>query len=280
MERRLVKQGRNALTLTLPARWLKDKGLAAGDSVQLEEGNQELVIRCMPMSSHATVEIDVAGQERSLLWHAVLGCYLEGYDRIIVHHDQPVAMQDTSRALVGMVVEDHGPTRTVLSSIIAVPETSIDVLVRRVLHLLAQHAGLLVNVSSGTMDAREMKQQELVLDSTIYYVLRHLVKYQDRKHAYRTFLFLDTIETAADLLSLLAKHVAEDTYLARTVSEHVKEYTHLVAAGDLPALYASLRAFRREVEKPTFGAGLAFSLAELLYNNIGFFLSMNKDEKK
>jgi len=44
MERKLVKQGRNALTVTLPAKWLKFRRLEAGDSVFFDEKDDGILI--------------------------------------------------------------------------------------------------------------------------------------------------------------------------------------------------------------------------------------------
>ncbi|MGV8169112.1 MAG: AbrB/MazE/SpoVT family DNA-binding domain-containing protein, partial [Candidatus Nanoarchaeia archaeon] len=59
MERKLVKQGQNALTVTLPAKWLKQKGLKAGGSVFLEVENNSVVVKSSVKSQKKEMTIDV-----------------------------------------------------------------------------------------------------------------------------------------------------------------------------------------------------------------------------
>jgi antitoxin component of MazEF toxin-antitoxin module len=44
MIRKLVKQGDNALTVTLPAHWIKDQGLKTGNEVHLQEIGRNIEI--------------------------------------------------------------------------------------------------------------------------------------------------------------------------------------------------------------------------------------------
>ena len=44
MRRKLVKQGVNALTVTLPAKWIEKKGLKAGDEIDVVEEENKIEI--------------------------------------------------------------------------------------------------------------------------------------------------------------------------------------------------------------------------------------------
>ena len=44
MERKLVQQGNNALTVTLPSTWLKKYNLKAKDVVELEEAGRAIMV--------------------------------------------------------------------------------------------------------------------------------------------------------------------------------------------------------------------------------------------
>jgi antitoxin component of MazEF toxin-antitoxin module len=70
MERKLVKQGRDALTLTLPAKWLKQKGLKQGDSVFIEQHDNFLKLNIGSRVKFTETTIDA----RTFFRNYVLAC--------------------------------------------------------------------------------------------------------------------------------------------------------------------------------------------------------------
>ncbi|HIH23770.1 TPA: hypothetical protein HA251_01940 [Candidatus Woesearchaeota archaeon] len=272
MERKLVKQGRNALTVTLPAAWLKAKGLVAGNSVYLIERNSELAITTALSSPRKTVTVDLTGADRSMFFHVIIAKYIEGHDTIIVNHDAPKVAQDVGAELMGMVIEEHSRTRTVYRSMIAVPEDNFDALVRRAGHLLVQLARSLETLAKGKASMDDIRTEERLLDYHLLFCLRFLNKYENREHAYRYFLLCATLEQAGDHIKQLAKCVGRDVTLARLVGDIIERYVYLLFAGDLHRMYTTLREYRKAVPTRTFAHGLAYSLGETLYNYIGFIV--------
>jgi phosphate uptake regulator len=265
MERKLVKQGRNALTVTLPSRWLQEKGLKAGNSVFIEQG-KNLVITTTG-AARTAVELDLRGFEKPMMYHAVLGAYIEGYDVIAAHHSSSKVAQEIALSLIGMVTEEHTSSRIVLKSIVSVPEDNFDVLLRRAAHLLNQQAKTLLQPNC----EEEVQAQEIILDQNLIYCLRYLSKYEHNK-SYRQFLICETLELAADQISRIAKHIGKQRQLAEIISKYIDEYTKLLFTKDFKKMYVTLRAFRNAIQTKTYADGLAVSLAELLYNYIGYVI--------
>ena len=44
MKRKIIKQGHNTLTVTLPSKWVKDLNLSAGDEIELIEKDKSILI--------------------------------------------------------------------------------------------------------------------------------------------------------------------------------------------------------------------------------------------
>lgn len=272
MERKLVKQGRNALTVTLPAQWLKRHRLIAGDSIFVREGNAQLVLTTTPSAARREITIDVRTCERHMAYHLVLGKYIEGYDAITLLHHNLQLGPELLRQMLGMVMEEHGETRTVFRSIIAVPEENFHAVMRRAVHLLLQQARSVGAVAAGTATREQVKADEKLLDYNLLYCLRYLNKYSSTEHAYRYFLLCATIEAAGDQLSAIAKHIGKQQALAQVIGEGIASYSQLLFSNDLEKLYNALRKFRSSIGTRTFAEGLAFALAETLYNYIGYLV--------
>lgn len=272
MERKLVKQGRNALTVTLPSAWLKSRGLNAGDTVNLDIRNHEVRVKVGHISAFSEIEVDVKNEEKSIIWHKIIGAYIEGYDRIIITHNSPEVMQTLGTSLYGMIVERHTDTITVIKSLITVPENTLDVLMRRAAHMLVHQSVLLEQVADGKLKVEQLKKQEYILDSNIYYCQRFLNKYEDHQHSYRFFLLLENIEMAADQIARMAKVIKGKKALASSIKQITEIYTKYMFMKDLKKLGTELRKFRNTLKTRSFIDGLAYSYVEILYNDIGYLV--------
>lgn len=275
MERKLVKQGRDALTVTLPSKWLKDKGLKAGQEVNIAIEKNNLVISSTKQTTFRETTIDVRNEETSMIWHKLMSKYIDGFDKITILHSNPEITQFASQRTPGMIIEEHTPTRTVLKTLISTPENNIDTIIRRLFHMFEQQVVLLEAFTRGAATEKEIKSQEKLLDVTILYCLRYINKYHMQLDSYKHFLLCATIESAADVVSLISKNIGKDEKLAKIILEGVQSYNKCFFKRDLHKAYFSLRAFRSSIPKKTFVHGLAFELAEILYNNLGYLMEDN-----
>lgn len=87
MKRRIIKQGHNTLTITLPAEWSKKLNLNAGDEVDLVEDSGSLVINGKQNNGFKSVTIDITGLTVPMLWRFFQSAYREGYDEIRLKYD-------------------------------------------------------------------------------------------------------------------------------------------------------------------------------------------------
>jgi len=275
MERRLVRQGRNAITMTLPAVWVKSHGLKAGDAVQVEPKNTELVITTSRTAPSSAATIDGSSLEESMVWHVLNGKYIEGYDTITILHPPASLPQKVSGHLLGMIVEEQTPSKVVIKSIIVVPEDNFEALFRRIMHMFVRQSALLIDLTERKVSLDGIKEQERLLDANVYYALRFLSKYENHAHAYRFFLLCSIIEEAADQLSSIAKFIGKDRRLAMDIHRHVEVYSKCLFSKDLLLLYTSLRSFRNAHKSKSFVDGLVYSFADCLYNNIGYLLAVD-----
>lgn len=267
MERKLVGQGRGALTVTLPSVWIKQKGLRAGGVVHITDKNGNLLISSS-LASHREVEVSLVGLNKSMSYHLVLAKYIQGYDKIILLHSDQKFLQQLTTGLIGMVVEYHSTTRTVLKSIISIPDEDVFIILKRASYMLLELARLLKNVALKKCSIDDVKYQENLMDSTLLYCMRFINKYNVNQ-SYRYFMICQTLESAGDHLRYIAKNIGSNTALARTVEKGVETYVKFLFK-DVNKLYVHLRSFRNSISQKSFVDGLVFSLAETLYNYIGF----------
>ena len=87
MKRKIIRQGHNTLTMTLPSEWVKKLNLNAGDEVDVFEDNGSLLINGKQKNKFKSTTIDITGFGVPMLWRFFQGAYREGYDEIKLTYD-------------------------------------------------------------------------------------------------------------------------------------------------------------------------------------------------
>lgn len=84
MKRKIIKQGHNTLTITLPAQWTKKFNINAGHEVELSEKDNGLFISTEKNGEDKRTEFNIDGMDIPTIWKHFMGVYREGYDEVVV----------------------------------------------------------------------------------------------------------------------------------------------------------------------------------------------------
>jgi bifunctional DNA-binding transcriptional regulator/antitoxin component of YhaV-PrlF toxin-antitoxin module len=84
MKRKVIKQGYNTLTVTLPTEWTKKFNVKPGDEVEITEQGRGLQVSTEKGPNLSTITIDIAGLTPAVVWRYILAAYRSGYDEITI----------------------------------------------------------------------------------------------------------------------------------------------------------------------------------------------------
>jgi len=87
MKRRIIKQGHNTLTMTLPSEWVKKLNINPGDELEVYENSGSLIIGGKQNGKPKSTIIDITRLSVPMLWRFFQSAYREGYDEIILTYD-------------------------------------------------------------------------------------------------------------------------------------------------------------------------------------------------
>jgi phosphate uptake regulator len=87
MKRRIIKQGHNTMTLTLPHEWTNKLNLKAGDEVDVSESNGTIVVNGKQKSESRSATIDISGLSIPMIWRFFQSAYREGYEEIKIIYE-------------------------------------------------------------------------------------------------------------------------------------------------------------------------------------------------
>lgn len=92
MKRKVIKQGHNTLTITLPAKWVEENSIKAGDELDIDETNNKFLrVFSNSLSKNTqqkSVSIDISGLDLAAARQKLRSAYKIGYDEIIVNFEK------------------------------------------------------------------------------------------------------------------------------------------------------------------------------------------------
>ena len=84
MRRKIIKQGHNTLTITLPSKWAKNFNVKAGDEIDISEKDNGLLLTTERKNESLKTEINLANLDIPTIWKYFMSVYREGYDEVLV----------------------------------------------------------------------------------------------------------------------------------------------------------------------------------------------------
>ncbi|PIN89250.1 hypothetical protein COU60_03775 [Candidatus Pacearchaeota archaeon CG10_big_fil_rev_8_21_14_0_10_34_76] len=87
MKRKVIRQGHNTLTVTLPTHWVQKLNIKAGDEIDLVEIENRLIINGQQRTKEKACVIDIRDFTVPLLWRYFQSAYRSGCDEIKVVFD-------------------------------------------------------------------------------------------------------------------------------------------------------------------------------------------------
>ncbi|OGJ17640.1 hypothetical protein A3K73_03580 [Candidatus Pacearchaeota archaeon RBG_13_36_9] len=93
MKRKIIRQGHNTLTITLPSEWTKKFNLKAGSEIELIERENGLFISTEKNGESKRAEFDISGMDIPTIWKYFMAVYREGYDEVLVRFPQNIKLE-------------------------------------------------------------------------------------------------------------------------------------------------------------------------------------------
>ncbi|MEM4416702.1 MAG: phosphate uptake regulator PhoU, partial [Nitrososphaerota archaeon] len=140
--RKLQKVGAGTLTVSLPSRWVKSRGLTAGQIVELTEmadGSLRISTEAVKAPKHTAITFDAAKfQDRNLLGRLIVGAYLQGAEEIKIFSGEGLSadlqnmVNETLEMLPGVEVVEQTYRRIIAQSFIDPDRFPIEALLKRI----------------------------------------------------------------------------------------------------------------------------------------------------
>lgn len=242
MKRRIIKQGHNTLTVTLPSKWVQLFNLKPGDEIEINERENGLYISTEKHDEELKKEIDINGLDIPTIWKYVMAAYREGYDEIKVIFDptkkyehplrffgadlvdlshRPPAdhtpyevLRIMSSRFIGFEIIEHHKNYCVLKNMALLTSKEFDPSLRRVFLLLQQMGEETLGAirKNDTRVIQHLIDVDINIDKFVDYCIRVLNKtgFKDVKKAHVLFSILYLLELLGDEYKNISTHIIRD----------------------------------------------------------------------
>ncbi|MBI2140123.1 phosphate uptake regulator PhoU [Candidatus Woesearchaeota archaeon] len=227
MKRKVIKQGHNTLTITLPAKWVEQHSIKAGDELDLDENGNKLIVMNGGNDGKKEIDIEVTDFDRTSIVYLLRYLYRSGFNvRAIRFSNQttyyyrqqkpiPVfnVVQLEVRRLIGVEVIERKNNSVILQFMIDEKPEDYDSFLRRAFYMTSLMFDHLLDglKEKDTTSLSLIAEDHDTLTKFISYCYR-VINLRNQLGAMRRHLaytLLESIELIVDLLEELAIETME-----------------------------------------------------------------------
>ena len=240
MERRkVIRQGKGTLTMSLPSKWTNQFKIKQGDELFLEQKGFLLLISPTANQSFTSTEIDLEGiKSKGLAATMINNLYIKGYDEIKVNYYSPTqydVISDCVRTLIGFeIISQKGNTCTI-KELAKGESEDFDNILRRIFLLIIGSAedGIDAYKKGDSQLVKSLEKRDLSVNTLINYSLRILNKkggkdVQKSMHLYALLTLLEYLGDEYARLYREASKIKPSTIVfAERVLKNLREFYEL-----------------------------------------------------
>jgi len=196
--RKAIQLSESTLVVSLPAKWVKAKGIVKGSELRVEEADEGLLISSSTNEFREST-IDFGKLSPRLCWASLDAAYIAGNKRItIIKGNETVDVTKMTRYFPGMIIVEEKRNTLVLESIES-EEINFDILVGRIYNLT-------LDIISDSLNAikekdksffTRVKHRDYTLNSYVSMALRYSMQ---KRILGAHFAYVKTLEMFADKL--------------------------------------------------------------------------------
>ena len=181
MKRKLIKQGGGGYTFYVPKHWVKERGLKAGEEIDVEEINTKLVISS-GSKTKSKIKIKLEDNSKHYIYVKLSHAYRMGFDRMILSYDDPETIKKITQVvadnLLGFEVIQKEKNSCIIENVTEPTGEKFSVLLRRIfLQIKETYQAIKEDFTENKKEKwEEIKEIRKSLDKHIFFCRRVISK--------------------------------------------------------------------------------------------------------
>jgi phosphate uptake regulator len=184
MRRKIIRQGNNSFTLTVPIEWIKERELQGGDDVDIddEDGNLIVSVPIDKKKMEISVTIDLDSYNERTIRNILNQAYRKGFDKMILKIKEKAQLEDirkiTNDTLLGFEVVEEKEDSCTIQNIAEPSAEKYEVILRKIFLLTKQEAEeIYEELKQGKANSLPKRQQQKdIVDNFTNFIRRVIIR--------------------------------------------------------------------------------------------------------
>jgi phosphate uptake regulator len=228
MKRKIVKQGKATMMISLPAKWIRKNNLSKGDEIDLEILDDDIFISADKEKKSRTraAELRIASLSETSVRALITNTYRKGIDKIRVHYDDPKALGMISKVLkkatIGLEIIKKGKGHCEIENITEPEQSQFDNIFSKVFLIIEELFAAVLDGSGYSMDDIDDSEDRIYQFDN--FCRRVLAKDPDDNYGFRIAFHYQLMHAQREMYLMLSyMHSKKKQFRSREFSELVKE---------------------------------------------------------
>ncbi len=230
MRRKIIKQGNNSYTLTIPIHWIKEHNLDGSQDVEVNEEDGKLMV-AVPSEMkrpEVSLNVDISKYNERTIKVVVFQAYRKGFDKMIVTYGEmkqlEVVRSLVTNSLLGFEIVSEEQNKCVIQNIAEPSSEKFDIILRKEMLLLKEESQeILQHLEKNKYDIRRREDMKVMFDKLNNFTRRVIVrdKIGGTKNSYFLFYFTSKLSLLYHAYFYFYKAYAQEKM--KNVDKDIKE---------------------------------------------------------
>ncbi len=226
MRRKVIKQGHNTLTITLPAKWVEKNNVKAGAELDIQDKDHILIITTKPTNGKETTTIDISEFDVALE-KVIYSLYKKGYDEIVLNYSDSSVLNKIQKIIlelvIGFEIVSHSKNSCTIRSVVEMDDNEFSSILRRTFLLLhSQEEGILNSLESEDYPSLIIFRNMESTNNRYTGFCRRVINkrgFGEQKNEKLLYCMIEFLEKAADEYKFLSDFLTENKNILKKLSK-------------------------------------------------------------
>ena len=173
MKRKLIKQGKGALTISLPKKWIEFNEISAGQEIEIVEEDNNLIIKTKPGKYEKEISLVFAHQKPEAYRNIIASLYRGGYDKIKIKFSDRKdlsSLQRVTDSLHGFEIFNIDENSCIIKRLYSEEFPDIDLYIKKMIYTISEMNSII---------CKDLKKKEFNSEREISKLRNDILKQRD-----------------------------------------------------------------------------------------------------
>jgi len=235
MIRKLIKQGYQGLTVTIPIKWIRKYNLKGGEEINLEETEEGLLFSTNKRFSCKELVILIDETNKSRIRTVISSAYRRGFNKITLKTKKQFSFLEINQivdSLIGFVITEQNEQKVVIENVMKDQFEGVDSIINKFFVTIKYLQSKVISKEKDNEEVMQLRRSILKLRDYAQRMINLNNYGGDRSYEYHALILL-TEKLSGSFIDLYHFNQIKNSSNLRMVQQHFSELILVLAKKDL-----------------------------------------------